>query len=61
MFPDNIFHDDSINGDISSGQYIFIDKFFPHELIEDVFLFVSDFWQERVVWVDFMLEGLQLL
>jgi hypothetical protein len=58
VLPNDIFHDDSIDCNVSSCQYIFIDKFFFHELIEDVLFSVFYFWQKRMVRVYLLFQRL---
>ncbi len=55
MLSYNIFHNDSINGDIPPGQHIFIYKFLSHKLIKDILLFSINFRQEWSIYIDFVL------
>ncbi len=61
MFSYDIFHDNSIDGDVPPGQHILIDKLFPHKLIKNILLFSVNLRQEGSVHINLILQRLQFM
>lgn len=49
MLLDNVLHDDSVYGNVPSGQHVFVEKFLFHELVKYFLFLVSNRRQKRSV------------